>query len=328
MSKFNWRNGPAAGLVLGVFIFCMSGWLLWTLSANQTEHRVRSEEAAKRYTEYAEDRVDEMCFRLDGQALRRCIQEEIETSHDHNRSDQDLDAQQTMAFFTQIMGATALLGVVLGVGSVALIYMTLSETREMTAQARGMGRDQSRAYVHADRAHFFWGGESQKHPRVEIWVRNTGLTPANWYEIRIKDLVYPHEGFDETTPLIDQVKLPEKFEGPWNAIPADSKGNKATFHFDRDETKRIKLAAMDGLGLSAPTYGLSIVGEIRYQTFFGEVFVSQFVFGRSMLPAYRLERSETRDVDGVKVTDNIEKPIHLSRYAAKIDTYKKVQREG
>jgi hypothetical protein len=155
--------------------------------------------------------------------------------------------------------------------------------------------------------------------------RNAGQTPAKWYEIRIRELVYPHEGFDHETPLLDQITLPDKFEGPWNAIPADQEGNKATVFFTENaERSDIMKASQDKFGLSVPSHGFLVLGEIRYQTFFGETFISQFCFGRAILPARKLKETRTRDVDGVSINDHIEEPIILARYAAKLSTYERI----
>jgi hypothetical protein len=230
----------------------------------------------------------------------------------------DLQAQENMARATNwIVWVSVISSVIAAVG----VWLLISNLKVM----REVGRDQSRAYIHADRAIFFWGNEEQTRPRVEIWVRNTGQTPAKWYEIRIKELVYSHADFDDTTPLFDQVALPDKFQGPWNAIPGDQKGNKATFYFNEDSEKsEIMQASEDRFGLSIPSHGFSVLGEIRYQTFFGETFVSQFAFGRVALPARRIKETRTREVDGVTINDNIEEPIFLARYSAKLKTYERV----
>jgi hypothetical protein len=230
----------------------------------------------------------------------------------------DLQAQENMARATNWIVWVSLFSSAIAVAGVGLLISNLNVTREV-------GRDQSRAYIHADRANFFWGNEAQTSPRVEIWVRNTGQTPAKWYEIRIKELVYPHEGFDNKTPIFDQITLPDKFEGPWNAIPGDQEGNKATFFFKEDaERSDILKASQDKFGLSSPSHGFSVLGEIRYQTFFGETFISQFCFGRSILPARKVKEVRTIVVDSVTINDIIEEPIILARYSAKLKTYERI----
>lgn len=295
MFRFSWRNGLAVGIITGI------GLATLTILFAQAVY------------DLAQCEHDAQCYRYAAQYDGRDLpttwwwvwEKKLVTSS-------DTLANWIMALFT--------------IFTVILVWRTLVATQKMVRDTARIGEAQSRAYVHADKVHFFWGNENQTRPRVEIWVRNTGLTPANWYEIRIKELVYPHEGFDHSTPIIDQVTFPEKFEGPWNAIPADGEGNKATFFFvEENEIEEINKAAMDRMGLSKPSHGFSVVGEIRYQTFFGEIFISQFAFGRAMLPTYRVDRTDTRDVDGVTINNNFERPIALSRYAAKLETYKKVK---
>jgi hypothetical protein len=208
--------------------------------------------------------------------------------------------------------------------AVLLVWSTLISTQDMLRETKRLGEAQAQAYVHAEKAFFFWGGETHARPRVEIWVRNSGSTPAKWYEIRVKELVWSHSAPPDRDTLFGQVILPEAFDGPWNAIPPGSEGNKATIVFSGDEEiVSIKRAAQDKLGLSTPSHGFAVVGEIRYQTFFDETFVTQFVFGRAALPSYECKETRTRIVEDITVNDNIERPIPLARLSARLQTYKK-----
>jgi len=212
------------------------------------------------------------------------------------------------------------------IAATVLLFATLKATRKMAVETTRIGEAQTRAYVHAEKAHFFWGGEKQDRPRVEIWVRNTGQTPAHWFEIKIEKFVYEHGSIPAGSSVFDMVSLPESYEGPWNAIPSGTEGNKATFIFSGGgDVEEINKASEDVFGLSQPTHGFSIVGEIRYRTFFGETFLSQFVFGRNSLPAYECKEVRTREVEGVPVNANIEAAVHLSRYASNLKTYEKVE---
>lgn len=206
-----------------------------------------------------------------------------------------------------------------------LLFGTLIATQRMAKDTRTIGQDQSRAYIHADKAHFFWGGSRNQNPRVEIWIRNTGQTPAKWYEIKAKECVFAHNGEDSDAEPWRKTHLPDQFDGPWNAVPADSKGRKATFYFNSDEqVAEINKASRDEPGIAIPTHGFCVVGEVRYETFFGEIFTSQFVFGRSVLPPYKLKETRTRKVKDITVNENIEEPVPLVRFSGNIKAYEKI----
>ncbi len=120
-------KGPLMWAGLAVILVFAFGTLLWDLASDQAEQRVRGEQSTQSHIEYAEDRIDDKCLSLDLIPLRDCIHKEIESARDHARANQDLDAQQSMAFFTKIMAWTTAGGLVLGAVSIAVIVATLSE---------------------------------------------------------------------------------------------------------------------------------------------------------------------------------------------------------
>lgn len=122
-----WMKGPLMWAVLAITLMSILFAFVWDLATDQAEQRVRAEQSTQSHIEYAEDRIDEKCLSLEPVALRDCIHKEIESARDHDRADQDLEAQQQMAFFTKIMAVTAFAGLVLGGISIFVIYATLSE---------------------------------------------------------------------------------------------------------------------------------------------------------------------------------------------------------
>jgi hypothetical protein len=81
--------------------------------------------------------------------MRDCIYEEIVSARDHDRANQDLSAQQQMALFTKIMGWTAVVGLIIGCGSVVLIFLTLRATQEMASDQAKIGSAQIGASLDA-----------------------------------------------------------------------------------------------------------------------------------------------------------------------------------
>jgi hypothetical protein len=107
-------------------------------------------------------------------------------------------------------------------------------------------------------------------------------------------------------------------------VPSGGEGRKTTFFFlEEDAVHEIAMAGQDKYGLVTPSHGFFVVGEIRYKTFFGEIFVSQFAFGRASLPAYQIKETRTKLVDDMTINDHIEEPIPLARYAAHLRTYER-----
>lgn len=133
-----WR-GPLAYLALALLCISVTAWVSWSVSSDLTEQQVRGEKTAEYHDTYAEEAIDQKCLGLKLPALRDCIHEQIESAHDHERAEQDLDAQQDMARFTKVMGWTAIVSVFLGAGSIVLIFLTLRETQKMAKETTRIG---------------------------------------------------------------------------------------------------------------------------------------------------------------------------------------------
>lgn len=177
-----WR-GPLAYLALGVLCASVVAWIAWHVSADLAEERIRGEKTAEYHDNYAEQAIDQECLGLELPALRDCIHEQIETARDHERSEQDLDAQQAMARFTKVMGWTAVVGVVLGAGSVVLIFLTLRATQDMARETTRIGEAQVRAYITIENVKV---NPRPKQDKV-FWelfatIRNSGQSPARGIE--------------------------------------------------------------------------------------------------------------------------------------------------
>ncbi len=196
MFKGNWRRFAPLWIAFSVLLLAVALWLVWNESANLTEQRIRSEQSIQSHIEYAEDAIDRECLSLESMALRDCIYENIETARDHNRSEQDLDAQQQMALFTRVMGYTAVGGLVVGVVSIIAIFLTLKATQDMARDARQIGRIESRAYVIVTDAHYIVVNSGIG---VEFHLKNIGKTPARI--ARVKGRLRFHFGIGAITEI-------------------------------------------------------------------------------------------------------------------------------
>lgn len=262
MSERNRNSIYHTWIALGLLLLAVLIWLVWGFASQQTESRIRGEQSTDAHIEYAEDRIDEECLTLDGMALRDCIHQEIEASRDHNRANQDLQAQQEMALFTKIMGATAVVGLVLGAGSVVLIFLTLSETQRMASDAREIGQAQVRAYMNlvVDGVEF----RPVQNPdgsnliiRFMCSIRNTGQSPASNVQVLFQ--------IEESKPYtISKTRS----DGSDMYGPKPSMTNFAAGEVRKQELKRTLTADLSALENDRLRYRLSYV--IKYTDVFGE----------------------------------------------------------
>lgn len=197
MSDSNWR-GPAAFVAFGFLLLIVSGFLLWDSAVFLTKQQLRYHEAAQRHAQEADERIQQECSPdLAFIALLGCLRQEIETAEDSKRSERDLDAQEVMARFTRLVGYTGLLGILLGLGSVWLIWGTLRETQRMAKDTREIGEAQVRAYVRivggSVRLEYGQPGMTDPsiRPIITISVKNYGQSPAQWFRWSASVRYYP-----------------------------------------------------------------------------------------------------------------------------------------
>ena len=73
-----------------------------------------------------------------------------------------------------------------------------------------------------------------------------------------------------------------------------------------------------------PTHEFYVFGLIRYRTFFDDVYLSQFCFGRRGLPAREMVVTSSSEDRGVTVNISREVPIPLPRPTIDLVTYEQV----
>lgn len=198
---------------------------------------------------------------------------------------EETHAQWLVAIFSTV-------GVGVSVWAVILVRDTLSETRKAVKAAddavivtREMGKDQSRAYVHVDRAELRWGDDQAIAPSFRLYVVNTGHTPAKWFAY--KGEVFTRK-LDEDGRVIDlrkfsQNPVPERDFVRWNAL---GPGKELSFNIDPITIEDVR-----------ETYGkkdvsLEVAGVLRYCTFFDEIFESEFWFMLKRPPIFKFDNTE------------------------------------
>lgn len=198
-------KGPLMWAGLAVILVFAFGTMLWDLASDQAEQRVRGEQSTQSHIEYAEDRIDEKCLSLDPIPLRDCIHKEIESARDHARANQDLDAQHSMAFFTKIMGFTAIAGLVLGGLSIIVIIATLNEM----GRANQIMRNEQRPWLDFEIVRWNlrhgWTNDGRVHPYFmpEIKVWNYGRKPAFWTTPDLKIIINDSFSFGAIDDLLE-----------------------------------------------------------------------------------------------------------------------------
>lgn len=207
-----------------------------------------------------------------------------------------------------IMAIISLVATFISIWAVWLVRKTLNATKEV-------GRDQARAYVHIERAELRWGNSQGDYPSFTLAALNTGQTPAKWFECGAVVFTRP---LNEDGLTADDLKFSDiDFSGltshRWNAL-----GSNKELSFGIAS----KFSQIASKAYGRKDVSLDIAGVLRYETFFGEIFESEFWFTRRPPPAFAYQKRSGSDAlasYGVK-----EMPHQMQRAAGSLRTYRQI----
>jgi uncharacterized Tic20 family protein len=120
-------------LILGA-VFINSG-----LSRDAVYQR-QADANAREYSAYTDQQIRQSCVRLVGDEKANCIAKYRQERRNNERNEQDLVAQRQSANWAYIMGAAAVIGMVLSVIGVVLVWTTFDETRRANILSKAQQR--------------------------------------------------------------------------------------------------------------------------------------------------------------------------------------------
>lgn len=170
-------------------------------------------------------------------------------------------------------------------------------------QSRDQSKTAQQAYVHVERAELKWGDEAGGKPLITLWGRNTGQTPARWFGARVQ--VFLTEANEPISKaMLENFDLGAPSEVMWSSLGG---GGELTFRGSREADWSAFCQAY------MTDYVLHVVGTLRYETIFDEVFETEFWFNRRGPHGYSLSKSEPRDQG--------EAPQKMTRAPVRLRTY-------
>ena len=126
----------AIGLIaLAFFSVGTTAWLVSSANELQLGYQQHAKTGADGYTNRANIAAESRCLVLSPEAASGCIREEREAARQGRRDEYDLEAQRTMAVWTQYMGIAAIVGMGVGIFGIGLIFVTFRETRRAAEAA-------------------------------------------------------------------------------------------------------------------------------------------------------------------------------------------------
>lgn len=140
--------------------------------SKDAEYQREADANAREYAAYADQKERNRCIGFSSQKEADCVAEYSEEKRTNQRYEQDLVAQRQSANWAYIMGAAAVIGMILSVVGVVLVWTTFDETRK----ANDITREHQRARIlpSAELARDFHS-ETQK---AILRCENIGLSAA------------------------------------------------------------------------------------------------------------------------------------------------------
>lgn len=239
--------------------------LLWNLAVNYEYRAQSTQHQAAVHGPISDDEPKNSCATISGfyDAID-CLVQKIAASRETQRREQDLTAQQDMAewafWIVLLTGAQAVLSLL----GVILLVRNLGLAREANQVAREVGRDQTRAYVYAEKAEY----SPNSGPPFVVWVKNGGQTPAKDVETTL--FIGATNKNDGAVTRPDDIKaLRWGHIGPGDSIPVPLyQGN--------------IVSIIEGYVASDPKdRSLLIGGTIQYVTIYGEELSTDLIFSTS-----------------------------------------------
>ncbi|MBO9519064.1 MAG: hypothetical protein J7493_13440 [Porphyrobacter sp.] len=150
------------------------------MSAQQARSQAEADYAAKHYVKGVEEQIKEVCAKLAPLTQIGCIQRAIEVGRDEERSERDLQAQETVARWTSLMGLVAFVGFFLSIFGIGLVWFTFRETKRTADVAERALEIETRpfVYLHAVDWKESFSEEGPIFIEFTFCIKNLGKLPA------------------------------------------------------------------------------------------------------------------------------------------------------
>jgi len=316
MSKISWPAFITLGLAATILL-SYYGWQ--QLEIYRIEHANQRNDLAKFSAENPEE-VWKVCTDQSSNfsTALKCMAVSADATREAQLSKYDLQAQQEMAEWAFALLLLGVAGTFSSIAGLIALFLSLAQTRAAIRDNRVLGEAQTRAYVHVDSAVLRWGDSLGSNPSFTLTAINTGQTPAKWFECNATVFTRPLDtaGLHSHSMSFDDIDLQNVAAHRWNALGG---GGQLTFHAG---TKSIDVARA---AYGRKDVSLDIAGIVKYETFFGEIFESEFWFTRRPPPGFSSIKAPNQNGLAILFT---EEPRPMQRAAGSFKAYHRVYPDG
>jgi hypothetical protein len=208
---------------LGVVSILISALLIIVFSQRSIRYEREATDRSYDYARDAERQIAVHCRASIAADRANCVNKAVQTAREYQREEQDLAAQKVSAWWTKIMGAAAVAGVILSAFGVFLVWRTFRAAREGNAISREAMMAENRAWIEIVPT-FQFGDfrylEEQSEFRLKavFTVKNIGETVALNVGFMI-DLIPDPSWFHETNAVADFTERLLKHSITVDAVP-------------------------------------------------------------------------------------------------------------
>lgn len=184
--------------VVAVYFIAVAGLGIWSGYDGKREAYHQEKQRADREQDQASRNIAAKCSVPDAPVdiVTECLAAEMEAYQDRQNTDQDLQAQQDMAYWAFLMFVASALSLPVSIGGLLLLLRSLRQTERAISTDREVGHAQVRAYVSIEPSVI---GEIKVGGIIEgdLKFSNTGQSPA--YKVRyVARIFIEDESFSET----------------------------------------------------------------------------------------------------------------------------------
>lgn len=204
-----------AGGDLGFFVICAShsaarSNVLFDTGVSVLGHFYDARNTYQQYQQSTEARRQEAADKIAYEcsimepinpAFRNCISEKIRAYQEQSAAEQDLQAQQDMAYWAAALFLLTAISTMIGIVGLALLFVSLRQTRQAISIDREVGHAQVRAYLSVVPTDFS-GPRAGAVPEARLNIVNKGQTPARKVRHLSMFEVLPHPLADSQGPLV------------------------------------------------------------------------------------------------------------------------------
>lgn len=195
MPKRDWLRNIALTLaaVASLAVFAAAGLFTW--SQYQSGSRAYQEYQQRAYNDQRQsaDKIANDCAVRDAPVgvVANCLADGIEARQKRSDTNQDLKAQQDMAFWALGVFVVSAISLPVSIAGLTAIFISLRHTRESIVNDRAIGEAQVRAYLQILAAHIQID-ETEQYIRLRLDMGNSGQSPARNVEAVVRFSFFPN----------------------------------------------------------------------------------------------------------------------------------------